>query len=64
MVAWKPNNLCNTCFVKFRGDRARCILGSAIVVLKVHADVVAYMDNSVLSSILGTLILYFISAVV
>ena len=49
MVAWKPNNLCNTCFVKFTGDRARCIRGSAIIVLEVHADVVAYMDNSLLS---------------
>ena len=49
MVAWKPNNLCNTCFVKFRGDGARCIRGSAIIVLEVNADVVAYMDNSLLS---------------
>ena len=49
MVAWKPNNLCNTCFVKFRGDRARCIRGSAIIVLEVHADVVACMENSLLS---------------
>lgn len=41
MVAWKPNNLCNTCFVKFRSDRACCVRGSAIIVLEVHADVVA-----------------------
>jgi len=49
MVAWKPNNLCNTCFVKFRGDTARCIRGSVIIVLEVHVDVEAYMDNSLLS---------------
>lgn len=70
MVAWKPNNLCSTCFVKFRGDRARCIRGSAIIVLEVHADVVAYMGNSLFFSLssfpvfLGTLILHFISAVI
>jgi len=64
MVAWKPNNLCNTCFVKFRRDRARCIRGRAIIVLEVHADVLTYMANSLLSVFpifLGTFILYFIS---
>lgn len=64
MVAWKPNNLCNTCFVKFRRDRARCVRGRAIIVLEVHADVLTYMANFLLSVFpifLGTFILYFIS---